>query len=191
MSRALLYLWVILSLSLSLSPPSLSLTLSLTLSLSLSLSLFLSPSLSLSFSPSSLSLTHSLSLSFPLSLSLSLSILIYNQPLHPTRMQQKCSLFNKIKQNFFQAMVVPILLYWCATRTLTKRIEKKVDGNCVRILRIILHNSWKQQHTKKCYTAINLQSLKYPNKTEKVCDVLLRTPSHERANIRQHIRTYL
>ena len=30
---------------------------------------------------------------------------------------------------FFQAAVVSILLYGCTTSTLTKRMEKKLDGN--------------------------------------------------------------
>ena len=37
-----------------------------------------------------------------------------------------------------------ILLYGCTTWTLTKRIEKKLDGNCTRILRAILKKFWKQ-----------------------------------------------
>ena len=40
----------------------------------------------------------------------------------------KSDLSDKIKRNFFQAAVVSILLYGCTTRTLTKHIEKKVDG---------------------------------------------------------------
>ena len=35
---------------------------------------------------------------------------------------------------FFQAAVMSILLYGCTTWTLTKRIEKKLDTNCIRIL---------------------------------------------------------
>ena len=31
---------------------------------------------------------------------------------------------DKIKRNFFQAVIVPILLYGCTSWTLTKRIEK-------------------------------------------------------------------
>ena len=31
--------------------------------------------------------------------------------------------------SFFQAAVVSILLYGCATWTLIKRLEKKLDGN--------------------------------------------------------------
>ena len=39
----------------------------------------------------------------------------------------KLDLTNKIKRNFFQAVVVSILLYGCTKWTLTKRMEKKLD----------------------------------------------------------------
>ena len=42
----------------------------------------------------------------------------------------KSDLTDKIKCNFFQAAVMSILLYGCTTWTLTKRMEKKLDGNC-------------------------------------------------------------
>ena len=50
----------------------------------------------------------------------------------------KSDLTDKMKCNFFQAAVVSILLYGCTTWTLTKRLEKKLDGNYTRILRVIL-----------------------------------------------------
>ena len=54
-------------------------------------------------------------------------------------------LTNKMKGNFFQAAIVSILLYGCTTWTLTKRLEKKLDGNYARMLRAILNKSTKQQ----------------------------------------------
>ena len=60
----------------------------------------------------------------------------------------KSDLFDKIKRNFPQAAVVSILLYGCTTWTLTKRIEKKLDGNR-RMLRVILNKSWKKDLTKR------------------------------------------
>ena len=53
-----------------------------------------------------------------------------------------------MKRSFFQAAVVSILLYGCTTWTLTKRLEKKLDGNYTRMLRAILNKSWRQHHTK-------------------------------------------
>ena len=60
----------------------------------------------------------------------------------------KSDLTDKIKHSFFQAAVVSILLYGCTTWTLTKRMEKKLDGNYIRMLRAILNKSWRQ-HPKK------------------------------------------
>ena len=40
------------------------------------------------------------------------------------------NLTDKIKRSFFQAAVMSILLYGCTTWTLTKRMEKKLDGKC-------------------------------------------------------------
>ena len=58
----------------------------------------------------------------------------------------KSDLTDKMKRSFFQAAVTSILLYGCTTWTLTKRLEKKLDGNYTRMLRAILNKSW-QQHT--------------------------------------------
>ena len=40
------------------------------------------------------------------------------------------------------------MLYGCTTWTLTKRLEKKLDGNYTRMLRAILNNSGRQHPTK-------------------------------------------
>ena len=57
-------------------------------------------------------------------------------------------LTDKMKRSFFQAAVVSILLYGCTTWTLTKRLEKKLDGNYTRMLRAILNKSWRQHPTR-------------------------------------------
>ena len=60
----------------------------------------------------------------------------------------KSDLTNNMKRSFFQAAVVSILLYGCTTWTLTKRLEKKLDGNYTRMLREMLNKSWRQHPTK-------------------------------------------
>ena len=60
----------------------------------------------------------------------------------------KSDLTDKMKRSFFQAAVVSILLYGCTTWTLTKRLEKKLDGNYPRMLRAILNKSWWQHPTR-------------------------------------------
>ena len=60
----------------------------------------------------------------------------------------KSDLTDKMKCSFFQAAVVSIMLYGCTTWTLTKRLEKKLDGSYTRMLRAILNKSWRQHPTK-------------------------------------------
>ena len=61
----------------------------------------------------------------------------------------KSDLTDEMKRSFFQAVVVSILLYGCTTWTLTKRLEKKLDGNYTRMLRAILNKSWRQHTTRR------------------------------------------
>ena len=53
----------------------------------------------------------------------------------------KSDLTDKMKRSFFQAAVVSILLYGCTTWTLTKRLEKKLDGNYTRMMRAMLNKT--------------------------------------------------
>ena len=50
----------------------------------------------------------------------------------------KSDLTDKMKRSFFQAAVVLILLYGCTTWTLTKRLEKKLDGNAASNIEQVL-----------------------------------------------------
>ena len=61
----------------------------------------------------------------------------------------KSDLTDKMKRSFFQAAVTSILLYGCTTWTLTKRMEKKLDGNYTRMLRATLNKSWQQHPTRQ------------------------------------------
>ena len=60
----------------------------------------------------------------------------------------KSDLTDKMKCSFSQAAVISILLYGCTTWTLTKRLEKKLDGNYTRMLHAILNKSWRQHPTR-------------------------------------------
>ena len=53
-----------------------------------------------------------------------------------------------MKRSYFQAVVVSILLFGCTSWTVTKRMEKKLDGNYTRMLRAILNKSWREHPTK-------------------------------------------
>ena len=61
----------------------------------------------------------------------------------------KSDLTDKMKRNFFQGAIESILLYRCTTWTLTKRMEKRLDGNYTRMLPTILNKYWRQHPTKQ------------------------------------------
>ena len=61
----------------------------------------------------------------------------------------KSDLTYKIKGSFLKAAVISILLYGCTTWRLTKRMEKKLDGNYTRMHRAILNKSWRQHDTQQ------------------------------------------
>ena len=109
-----------------------------------------------------------------------------------------------MKRSFFQAVVVSILLYGCTTWTLTKRLEKKLDGNYTRMLRAILNKSWRQHSTKyKLYghlppitKTIQVRRTRHAghcwrSKDDLISDVLLWTPTYGRAKVGRPARTYI
>ena len=116
----------------------------------------------------------------------------------------KSDLTDKIKRSFFQAEVVSILLYGCTTWTLTKRMEKKLDGNYTRMLRAILNKFWGQHPIKQqLYGYLppitKISKLDEPDmrdtagrsKEELISDILLWTPTHGRAKAGRSARTYI
>ena len=109
-----------------------------------------------------------------------------------------------MKRSFFQAVVVSILLYGCTTWTLTKRLEKKLDGNYTRMLRVILNKSWRQHPTRhQLYghlplitKTIQVRRARYAghcwrSKDELVSDVLLWTPTYGQAKAGRPAQTYI
>ena len=109
-----------------------------------------------------------------------------------------------MKCSFFQAAVVSILLYGYPTWTLTKRMEKKLDGNYTRMLRAILNKSWRQHLTKHqlyghqppIIKTIKIRRTRHAghcwrSRDEIISDILLWTPSHGRAKAGQPARTYI
>ena len=109
-----------------------------------------------------------------------------------------------MKRSFFQAAVTSILLYGCTTWTLTKRLEKKLDGNCTRMLRAILNKSWRQHptrhqlygHLPPITKTIQVRRARHTgrcwrSRDELIGDVLLWTPTHGRAKAGRPARTYI
>ena len=116
----------------------------------------------------------------------------------------KSDLTDKIKCSFFQSAVVLILLYGCSTWTLTKRIEKKLDGNYTRMLWAILNKSWRQHPTKQLLyghlspimKTIQVRRTRHAghcwrSRDELISDVFLWTPSHGQVKAGRPARTYI
>ena len=116
----------------------------------------------------------------------------------------KSDLTDKMKRSFFQAAVTSILLYGCTTWTLTKRLEKKLDGNYTRMLRAILNESWRQHptrhqlygHLSPITKTIQVRRTRHAghcwrSRDELIRDVLLWTPTHGRAKAGRPARTYI
>ena len=114
----------------------------------------------------------------------------------------KSNLTDKIKRSFFLAVVVSILLYGCTTWTITKRLEKKLNGNYTRILRAILNKSWQQHPTMHQLYGLLPPITKtilarwtrhaghcWRCKDELIKDVLLWTPTYGQAKAGRPART--
>ena len=109
-----------------------------------------------------------------------------------------------MKRSFFQAAVVSILLYGCTTWTLTKRMEKRLDGNYTRMLRAILNKFWKQHPTKQqlygdlspITITIKVRLTRHAghcwrSRDDLISDVLLWSHTHGQAKARWPARTYI
>ena len=112
----------------------------------------------------------------------------------------KSNLTDKMKRSFFQAAFVLILLYRCTTWTLTKRLEKNLDGNYTRMLGAIL-----RQHPTKHQLYGHLLLIKkiiqarqtrhaghcWRSRDELISDVLLWTPTYGREKAGWPARSYI
>ena len=61
----------------------------------------------------------------------------------------KSNLTATLKRNFFRAVVESVLLYGSEAWTLTKKLERKLDGTYTRKLRVVFNISWKLYFTNK------------------------------------------
>ena len=104
-----------------------------------------------------------------------------------------------MKRSFFQAAVTSILLYGCTTWTLTRRLEKKLDGNYTRMLRAILNKSWRQHptrhqqysHLPPIMKTIQVRRTRHAghcwrSRDELIRDVLLWTPTQNQDDQHEH-----
>ena len=97
-----------------------------------------------------------------------------------------------------------ILPYGCTTWTLTKRLEKKLDGNYTRMLRAIRNKSWRQHPTRhQLYSHLppitkttQVRRTRHAghcwrSREELISDALLWTPTYGRAKAGRPARTYI
>ena len=104
-------------------------------------------------------------------------------------------IFGKINDIiYFQAAVVLILLYGCTTWTLIKRLEKKLDGNYIRMLRAILNQLYG--HLPPITKTIQVRRTRHAghcwrSRDELISDVLQWTPTYGRAKAGRPVRTYM
>ncbi len=99
------------------------------------------------------------------------------------------------------AAVVSILPYGCTTWTLTKRAEKKLDGNYTRMLRAILNKSWRQHPTRQQLYGQRPPITKvrrtrhaghcWRSRDELISDALQWTPTYGRAKAGRPARKYI
>ena len=116
----------------------------------------------------------------------------------------KSDLTDKMKRSFFKAAVASILLYGCTIWTLTKQLEKKLDGNYTRMLRAILNKSWWQHptrhqlygHLPPITKTIQVRQTRHAghcwrSRDELISEYLLWAPTHGRARTGRPARTYI
>ena len=116
----------------------------------------------------------------------------------------KSDLTDKMKRCFFQVTVVSILLYGCTIWTLTKWLEKKLDGNYTRMLWAILNKSWRQHPTNQQWyghlppitKTIQVRRTRHAghcwrSRDELISDVFLWTPSYGRVKAGWSARTFI
>ena len=116
----------------------------------------------------------------------------------------KSDLTDKMKRSIFQAAVALILLYGCTTWTLTKWLEKKLDGNYTRMLQATLNKSWRQhpiRHQLYGHLSLITKTIQvrqtwhsghcWRSRDELISDVLLWTPTYGRAKAGRSARTYI
>ena len=120
------------------------------------------------------------------------------------RMIWKSTLPDGMKRQFFRAVVESVLVYGSSTWTLTKRLEKLLDGSYTRMLCTVLNISWKEHLTRQrlygtlptLSSTIRERRLRFAGhcgrtKEELVSSVLLWTPKHGYTKVGRPSKTYI
>lgn len=110
----------------------------------------------------------------------------------------------KLKLRFFHSTVTTVLLYGSSTWTLTKVLEKRLDGCFTKMLRVVKNVSWTQHMTNevlygdipKITTTIATQRVRFcghcwRSKEELAHQLLLWEPTHGKRSRGRPRRTYV
>ena len=116
----------------------------------------------------------------------------------------KSNLPRKLKIQFFKATVESILLYGSGTWTLTKSLEKRLNGNYTRMLRAVLNISWREKvknedlyrEIPEITKVITERRLRFAghcwrSKKEIIREVLFWKPEHGRRGRGRPARSYI
>ena len=119
-------------------------------------------------------------------------------------MNQTCGHCWRSRDKIISEVLLWTSSHGCTTWTLTKRLEKKLDGNYTRMLRAILNKSWKQHptrhqlygHLPPITKTIQVRRTRHAghcwrSRDELIRDVLLWIPIHCRAKAGRPARTYI
>ena len=116
----------------------------------------------------------------------------------------KSNLSRKLKIQFFRATVETVLLYGAECWTLTKQLQKRLDGCYTRLLRASLNISWKQRLTNKVLygdipkisDTIRERRLRFAGHCYRASgecshDTVLWTPQHGKRSVGRPAKTYI
>ena len=116
----------------------------------------------------------------------------------------KSNIKKKIKERLFLATVESILLYGSETWTLTKSLQKRLDGCYTRMLRMVYNVSWKEKmNNMQLYNGLPPVSSKVASrrlklaghcirhKEEEASKVILWEPTQGRSNVGRRAITYI
>ena len=150
--------------------------------------------------------------------------IIWLTPIHTNTMNAQhcvtitntCYFFFFCKYSFLNSLCVFVCVLMCVCAyiyngvvmfdlwTLTKRLERRLDGNYTRMLRAVLNKSWRQHptrlqlygHLPPITKTIQVRRTRHAghcwrSKDELISDVLLWTPTHGCASVGRPARTYI
>ena len=96
----------------------------------------------------------------------------------------KSNIKKKIKERLFLATVESVLLYNSETWTMTKTMEKRLDGCYTRMLRMAFNVSWKDKLTnEELYGGLPKVSSKVASRRMKLAGHCIRHPEEEASKL--------